>query len=73
LTCFDAPRELAAYSDAVVDENIHEMYEDAAYLRVNFPHDFRSADFSVDPATGKWVRRHKPSVDAPADLVKVFS
>ncbi|KAG7388703.1 Flavin-containing monooxygenase FMO GS-OX1 [Phytophthora pseudosyringae] len=64
--------ELGARSGTVVDENIHEMYEDAAYLRVNFPHNFRSADFSLDPASGKWTRRHKPSTDA-ADLVKVFS
>ncbi|KAH7476826.1 hypothetical protein PRIC2_000698 [Phytophthora ramorum] len=64
--------ELGARSGTVVDENIHEMYEDAAYLRVNFPHDFRSADFSLDPVTGKWVRRHKPNAGA-ADLVKVFS
>ncbi|OWZ24763.1 Flavin-binding monooxygenase [Phytophthora megakarya] len=63
---------LGTHSGTVVDENIHEMYEDAAYLRVNFPHDFRSAEFSLDPATGKWVRRHKPSTKA-ADLVKVFS
>ncbi|KAG1708230.1 hypothetical protein DVH05_024913 [Phytophthora capsici] len=61
--------EVGAFSGTFVDENIHEMYEDAAYLRVNFPHDFRSADFSLDPATGKWTRRHK----AEADLVKVFN
>ncbi|KAK1939230.1 Flavin-containing monooxygenase FMO GS-OX1 [Phytophthora citrophthora] len=61
--------EVGAFSGTVVDENIHEMYEDAAYLRVNFPHDFRTADFSLDPATGKWTRRH----GAEADLVKVFS
>lgn len=64
-----ASSEVGAFSGTFVDENIHEMYEDAAYLRVNFPHDFRSADFSLDPATGKWTRRHK----AEADLVKVFN
>ncbi|KAE8914840.1 hypothetical protein PF005_g17478 [Phytophthora fragariae] len=65
--------ELGARSGTIVDENIHEMYEDAAYLRVNFPHDFRSADFSQDPVTGKWVRRHKPSDGNADDLVKIFS
>ncbi|KAJ8578606.1 hypothetical protein ON010_g601 [Phytophthora cinnamomi] len=65
--------ELGARSGTVVDENIHEMYEDAAYLRVNFPHDFRSADFSLDPSTGKWTRRHKSSDGVGDDLVKIFS
>ncbi|KAG7390148.1 Flavin-containing monooxygenase FMO GS-OX1 [Phytophthora pseudosyringae] len=64
--------ELGAYSGTAVDVNIHDMYEDAAYLRVNFPHDFRSAEFSQDPDSGKWVRRYKPSADPAADLVKVF-
>ncbi|KAG3106030.1 hypothetical protein PC121_g154 [Phytophthora cactorum] len=47
--------ELGVRSGTFVEENIHDMYEDAAYLRVNFPHDFRSADFSMDPASGKWI------------------
>ncbi|KAK1945936.1 Flavin-containing monooxygenase FMO GS-OX-like 2 [Phytophthora citrophthora] len=64
--------ELGILSGSIVDDKIYEMYEDAAYLRVNFPHDFRSADFSLDPATGKWVRRYKPSSNA-AELVRVFS
>ncbi|KAG1697057.1 hypothetical protein DVH05_017442 [Phytophthora capsici] len=64
--------ELGALSGTVVNEKIYEMYEDAAYLRVNFPHDFRSADFSLDPATGKWIRRYKPIGNAP-ELVKMFN
>ncbi|KAL3666902.1 hypothetical protein V7S43_007851 [Phytophthora oleae] len=62
---------LGALSGTIVDEKIYKMYEVAAYLRMNFPHDFRSADFSLDPATGEWVRRYKPSGNA-SELVKVF-
>ncbi|RLN87079.1 hypothetical protein BBJ28_00017926 [Nothophytophthora sp. Chile5] len=65
-------RELAARSGTVVGEEIHEMFDDAAYLRVNFPHDFRTAEFRQDPSTGKWVRRLKPSADPTAELVKTF-
>ncbi|RLN58987.1 hypothetical protein BBJ29_001476 [Phytophthora kernoviae] len=65
--------ELASRSGTVVDENIHEMFADAAYLRVNFPHDFRTADFRQDSSTGKWVRRIKPSDDPAEALEKVFS
>jgi hypothetical protein len=42
-----------------VGEEIHEIYEDARFLRQNFPYNYRTADFQQDPATGKWVRRIK--------------
>lgn len=62
--------ELAARSNSVVDDNIHEMYADAAYVRVNFPHTFRTAEFRKE--NGKWVRRIKSTEDPAAELVKVF-
>ncbi|KAG7402321.1 Flavin-containing monooxygenase FMO GS-OX1 [Phytophthora boehmeriae] len=64
--------ELAAFSNTKVGEEIHEMYEDARYLRTNFPYRYRTAEFRQDPASGKWVRRIA-SADSSSDLVQSFS
>ncbi|KAL4109126.1 hypothetical protein PRIC1_000829 [Phytophthora ramorum] len=64
--------ELAALSNIEVGEEIHEIYEDARFLRQNFPFSYRSAEFREDPATGKWVRRIK-STDSDSELVQQFA
>ncbi|KAF4322358.1 hypothetical protein BBO99_00000049 [Phytophthora kernoviae] len=64
--------ELAAFSNAKVGEEIHEMYEDARYLRTNFPFRYRTAEFRQDPASGKWVRRIV-SADSSSELVHSFN
>ncbi|KAJ8578602.1 hypothetical protein ON010_g599 [Phytophthora cinnamomi] len=63
--------ELAALSNFEVGEEIHEIYEDARFLRTNFPYDYRTAEFRQDPTTGKWVRRIKNS--DTSELVEQFS
>ncbi|EEY69261.1 flavin-binding monooxygenase-like protein [Phytophthora infestans T30-4] len=63
---------LAALSNFQVGEEIHEIYEDARFLRQNFPYNYRTAEFTQDEATGKWVRRIK-SRDSPSELVEKFS
>ncbi|POM77811.1 Flavin-binding monooxygenase-like protein [Phytophthora palmivora] len=57
--------ELAALSDFEVGEEIHEIYEDARFLRQNFPFNYRTAEYQQDETTGKWVRRIK-SNDSPS-------
>ncbi|KAI9908535.1 hypothetical protein PsorP6_004254 [Peronosclerospora sorghi] len=64
--------ELAAFSKTEVGEEIHEMYEDARFLRQNFPYSYRTAEFFKDPATGKWKRCIKSS-NASTEIVKDFS
>ncbi|KAG6969313.1 hypothetical protein JG687_00003289 [Phytophthora cactorum] len=64
--------ELAALSNFEVGEEIHEIYEDARFLRQNFPYNYRSAEFRQDEATGKWVRSIKSS-DSASELVVEFS
>lgn len=64
--------EIAALSDTVVGEEIHEMYEDAGFLRQKFPYSYRAAEFGQDPSTGKWARRFKSS-DSSSERVKEFS
>ncbi|RLN51684.1 hypothetical protein BBJ28_00023622 [Nothophytophthora sp. Chile5] len=64
--------ELAALSDTEVGEEIHEMYEDARYLRLNFPYEYRTAEYRQDPSTNKWVRRLHPSADPSTELVQSF-
>ncbi|OWZ24762.1 Flavin-binding monooxygenase [Phytophthora megakarya] len=64
--------ELAALSNFEVGEEIHEIYEDARFLRQNFPYNYRTAEFQQDENTGKWVRRIKSS-DSPSELVEKFS
>lgn len=50
------------------------MFEDAGYLRMNFPLEYRSAEYSKDPLTGKWTRRLKRSGgDGEELLVKTFA
>lgn len=63
--------ELAALSDFEVDREIHEMYEDARFLRQTFPYNYRSAEFCKDEAEGKWIRRIKAS-GSPLELVAEF-
>ncbi|POM70227.1 Flavin-binding monooxygenase-like protein, partial [Phytophthora palmivora] len=64
--------ELAALSDFQVGEEIHEIYEDARFLRQSFPFNYRTAEYQQDETTGKWVRRIK-SNDSPSELVEEFS
>ncbi|CAI5704250.1 unnamed protein product [Peronospora effusa] len=64
--------ELAAFSNTEVEEAIHEIYEDARFLRQNFPYNYRSAEYRRDLVTRKWVRRFKPSDSSP-EFVKEFS
>ncbi|KAG7388700.1 Flavin-containing monooxygenase FMO GS-OX1 [Phytophthora pseudosyringae] len=64
--------ELAALSNFEVGEEIHEIYEDARFLRQNFPCSYRTAEFRQDEATGKWVR-HIKSGDSSSQLVEEFS
>ncbi|EGZ23771.1 hypothetical protein PHYSODRAFT_311009 [Phytophthora sojae] len=63
--------ELAALSNFEVGEEIHEIYEDARFLRTNFPFNYRTAEFRQDPVTGKWVRRITNSESS--ELVEEFS
>ncbi|CEG41973.1 flavin-binding monooxygenase-like protein [Plasmopara halstedii] len=49
--------ELANLSNFKVDREIYEMYEDACYLRQNFPYSYRSAEFRRDEARKKWTRQ----------------
>ncbi|KAL3667997.1 hypothetical protein V7S43_006871 [Phytophthora oleae] len=64
--------ELAALSNFKVGEEIHEIYEDARFLRQNFPYTYRTAEYRQDEVTGKWVRRIKSSA-SPSELVEEFS
>uniref|UniRef100_M4B934 Uncharacterized protein n=1 Tax=Hyaloperonospora arabidopsidis (strain Emoy2) TaxID=559515 RepID=M4B934_HYAAE len=64
--------ELAGPADMVVGEEIHEMFRDAQFIRVNFPQSYRFVEYGQDPTTGKWVRRFKPNDSSP-ELVVEFS
>ncbi|KAE9326908.1 hypothetical protein PF008_g16530 [Phytophthora fragariae] len=63
--------ELAALTNFEVGEEIHEIYEDARFLRTNFPFNYRTAEFRQDLVTGKWVRRIKSPNSS--ELVEEFS
>lgn len=67
-----ACREIAALSGAKVDESIYEIYGDAAFLRTNFPHEYRSAEYRRGAKSGKWERRLLPNGEL-RELVKEFS
>lgn len=68
--------ELAAFSDTKLSEDVQAMFQDAGFLRANYPFEYRSAEYVKDPLTGKWTRTLKRSVP-PLDqdgevLVKTF-
>ena len=65
-------RELAAFSNTEVEEAIHEIYDDARYIRQKYPYNYRTAEYRQDPVERKWVRRIKSSDSSP-ELVKEFS
>ena len=69
---FDGRSELAGPADMVVGEEIHEMFRDAQFIRVNFPQSYRFVEYGQDPTTGKWIRRFKPNDSSP-ELVVEFS
>lgn len=51
--------ELAGSSATKLDKSVQAMFQDAGYLRANFPLEYRSAEYSKDPMTGKWTRTLK--------------
>ncbi|TYZ60862.1 hypothetical protein PybrP1_011455 [[Pythium] brassicae (nom. inval.)] len=52
-------RDLATLSDTKLSEVVQSMYHDAMLLRVNYPFEYRKAEYAQDPLSGRWTRTLK--------------
>lgn len=55
--------ELATRSDTKLSEVVQAMFQDAGFLRVNYPLEYRNAEYAQDPLSGKWTRMLKRELE----------